>query len=187
MDPIASPTSQTNTLPTPSAKKPSEEIHTPLHHADPKMKSYPTHQASEKPTQSYDAETPSHPTDPEPGLALTSPTPTSESPFPEGGPRAWLVVLSAFLMLFPSFGLQVSIGTLQDHWSQHQLSSMSSRDIGWIPSLFVYLSLALGIWVGPLFDRVQDVLADAALLWGSRWILVCGADDDEFGGCGALV
>ncbi|EUC49235.1 hypothetical protein COCMIDRAFT_85123 [Bipolaris oryzae ATCC 44560] len=128
------------------------------------MKSHPTHQDTEKPSQSYDAELPSHPTDPEPGLPLTSPNTNSEPPFPEGGLRAWLVVLSAFLMLFPSFGLQVSIGTLQDHWSQHQLSSMSSRDIGWIPSVFVYLSLALGIWVGPLFDR-----------YGPRWIALGGS------------
>lgn len=82
-----------------------------------------------------------------------------EDTFPEGGLRAWLVVASAWLILFPSFGFMVSIGTLQDYWSQHQLAQYSARDIGWIPSVFVYLSLGLGIWVGPLFDR-----------YGPRWI-----------------
>jgi MFS family permease len=87
-----------------------------------------------------------------------------EDCFPEGGLRAWLVVAAAWLMLFPSFGLMVSIGTLQDYWSQHQLSHMTARDVGWIPSVFVYLSLALGIWVGPLFDR-----------YGPRWIALTGS------------
>ncbi|KAH4230341.1 hypothetical protein HBI06_087610 [Parastagonospora nodorum] len=92
------------------------------------------------------------------------PTVDAEDDFPEGGLRAWLVVASAWLMLFPSFGLMVSIGTLQDYWAQYQLSHMTARDIGWIPSVFVYLSLALGIWVGPLFDR-----------YGPRWIIFAGS------------
>ena len=54
----------------------------------------------------------------------------------------------------------VSIGTLQDYWQFHQLSNYSSQNIGWIPSVFVYLSLSLGICFGPLFDR-----------YGPRWIL----------------
>jgi MFS family permease len=87
-----------------------------------------------------------------------------EDDFPEGGTRAWLVVLGACFCLFPSFGFQVSIGTLQDYLGSHQLSSYTSRDVGWIPSVFVYLSLGLGIWVGPLFDR-----------YGPRWIAMVGS------------
>ncbi|KAK8091889.1 MFS general substrate transporter [Apiospora hydei] len=85
-------------------------------------------------------------------------------PFPEGGLRAWLVVLSAFAMSFASFGFMVSIGTLQSHWHAHQLAHLTSRDVGWIPSVFTYLSLALGLWVGPLFDR-----------YGPRWIALGGS------------
>ena len=77
--------------------------------------------------------------------------------------RAWLVVVSAFLLLFPSFGFMVSIGTLQDYWAQHQLADLTASTIGWIPSVFVYLALALGLFVGPLFDR-----------YGPRWIALCG-------------
>ncbi|KAH7139533.1 major facilitator superfamily domain-containing protein [Dendryphion nanum] len=87
-----------------------------------------------------------------------------EDDFPEGGLRAWLVVLSAWLLLLPSFGFHVSIGILQDYWAQHQLSHMTARDVGWIPSVFAYLSLALGIWIGPLFDR-----------YGPRWIALVGS------------
>jgi MFS family permease len=73
--------------------------------------------------------------------------------FPEGGLQAWLCVLGSFLLLLPSFGLMVSVGTLQDYWHEHQLKAYTPRDIGWIPSVYVYLALGLSIWVGPLFDR----------------------------------
>ena len=79
--------------------------------------------------------------------------PSTIATFPEGGLRAYLVVLSATFLLLPSFGLMVSIGTLQSYWSTHQLSTYTSRDVGWIPSVFVYLSFSLGLYVGPLFDR----------------------------------
>jgi len=87
-----------------------------------------------------------------------------EDDFPEGGLTAWLVVLSAFLTLFPSFGFMVSIGTLQAYWHTHQLSGYTPRDVGWIPSVFVYLALAGGIFVGPLFDR-----------YGPKWIAAGGS------------
>jgi MFS family permease len=73
--------------------------------------------------------------------------------FPEGGLQAWLCVLGSFFLLLASFGFMVSLGTLQDYWREHQLKAYTARDIGWIPSVFVYLGLGGGIWVGPLFDR----------------------------------
>ncbi len=94
---------------------------------------------------------------PSENAAVTVNTSQGENPvpdsFPEGGLQAWLCVLGSFFLLLPSFGLMVSIGTLQDYWREHQLIAYTSRDIGWIPSVYVYLALALGIWVGPLFDR----------------------------------
>ncbi|KAF2445210.1 MFS general substrate transporter [Karstenula rhodostoma CBS 690.94] len=88
----------------------------------------------------------------------------SEDVFPDGGLRAWLVVAGATLMLLPSFGFSVAIGTLQDYWHQNQLSEFAARDIGWIPSVFVYLMLGLGLLVGPFFDR-----------YGPRWIALVGS------------
>lgn len=87
-----------------------------------------------------------------------------EDDFPEGGKRAWLVVLGGMLCLYPSFGFMVSIGPIQDYLHLNQLSSYSARDVGWIPSVFVYLALGLGIWIGPLFDR-----------YGPRWIALIGS------------
>ena len=68
--------------------------------------------------------------------------------FPEGGLKAWSVVAGAFFMVLPSFGLMNSVGTFEDYWQDNQLSSYTTRDIGWIPSVFVYLGLALGIQIG---------------------------------------
>ena len=87
-----------------------------------------------------------------------------ESNFPEGGWKAWSVVFAAFITLFPSFGFMVSVGVLQDYWHQNQLSHMSARDVGWIPSVFVYLCLAGGLGVGPLFD-----------MYGPRWLMGLGS------------
>lgn len=84
--------------------------------------------------------------------------------FPEGGRQAWLVVVSAMLCIFPSFGFMVSIGTLQEYWETHQLAAYTARDVGWIAGVFVYLSLALGIFVGPLFDS-----------YGHKWIMTIGS------------
>lgn len=108
--------------------------------------------------------------------------------FPEGGLRAWLVVFASWLLLFPAFGFMVSIGTLQDYWIQHQLSQYTVRDVGWIPSIFVYLGLGMGIFTGALFDKYGPhtiswfgsaafclmvfLLAECSKYW--HFILCCG-------------
>lgn len=99
-------------------------------------------------------------------IDIEDPVPARQSndDFPEGGLQAWLVLTGACLALYPSFGFMVSIGTVQEYLQVHQLSDYTARDIGWIPSVFVYLALGLGIWVGPLFDR-----------YGPRWIALLGS------------
>ena len=89
---------------------------------------------------------------------------TPDDAFPEGGLEAWLVLTGAVLALYTSFGFMVSIGTVQEYLQTHQLANYTSRDVGWIPSVFVYLAMGLGIWVGPLFDR-----------YGPRWIALFGS------------
>ncbi|KAL4866253.1 hypothetical protein BDV12DRAFT_173134 [Aspergillus spectabilis] len=72
--------------------------------------------------------------------------------FPDGGVRSWLVVLGSFLLLMASYGLMNSVGVLQTYLESHQLQGYSSRDVGWISGIFVFTSLGLGVFVGPLFD-----------------------------------
>jgi MFS family permease len=169
MDPIANPTVQTQDMSSANDGAEPEEIWNDLRRTVSKMTGrasetkHSVHQEMEVRSQGRTRSHRTYPVDAldeEPGIPIVD----AEDDFPEGGLRAWLVVASACLMLFPSFGFMVSIGTLQDYWGQHQLVHMSARDIGWIPSVFVYLSLALGIWVGPLFDR-----------YGPRWIALTGS------------
>ncbi|KAL4747263.1 hypothetical protein BDW72DRAFT_17722 [Aspergillus terricola var. indicus] len=84
--------------------------------------------------------------------------------FPEGGPQAWTCLLGSCLLMFPSFGFQTAIGSVQDYISTNQLAGYSVRDVGWITAILVFLTLFLGVQVGPLFDR-----------YGPGTMLICGS------------
>jgi MFS family permease len=45
-----------------------------------------------------------------------------------------------------------SVGTIQAYLSLNQLSEYSDRDIGWIPGMYTFLALFLGLQTGPLVD-----------------------------------
>ncbi|KAK9239615.1 putative transporter MCH4 [Lipomyces kononenkoae] len=83
--------------------------------------------------------------------------------YPEGGKEAWRCLFGSFLLMIPSFGFQTAIGAIQDYISTHQLSNYTVRDVGWIAAVLVFLTLFLGVQVGPLFDR-----------YGPRYLLLCG-------------
>lgn len=95
--------------------------------------------------------------------AQLSPLP-QEQTFPEGGLQAWLVVAGSFCVIAGSFGFQSSIGLFQSYWLTHQLSSYSSSEVGWISAVNIFLTLFLGVQIGPMFDR-----------WGPRWLLLSGS------------
>lgn len=105
-----------------------------------------------------------HDTQGQPSDAAASDHEEETFPGDRGELPAYIVLTGSFLTLFPSFGLMVSIGTIQEYWQFHQLSGYSSRDIGWISGVFVYLALALGICFGPVFDR-----------YGPRLIMLVGS------------
>jgi MFS family permease len=84
--------------------------------------------------------------------------------FPEGGARAWLVIVGSFCTIWGTFGLISSVGLFQSYWQANQLSSYSGRDIGWIAAVNVFLNLFLGVQIGPLFDR-----------YGPRWLIFSGS------------
>ncbi|CAG7924988.1 unnamed protein product [Penicillium olsonii] len=83
--------------------------------------------------------------------------------FPEGGREAWICLAGSVLMMFPSFGFQTAVGSVQDYISTHQLAAYGDRDVGWITAVLVFLTLFLGVQFGPMFDR-----------YGPRILLVCG-------------
>ena len=94
--------------------------------------------------------------------------------YPEGGFRAWLVVYGAFSGMTASFGLMNSIGTFQAYLSDHQLAEQEVATLGWVFSLYTFLSFFLGIQIGPLFDakgpRVLVFLGSLCLIGGTLGI-----------------
>ncbi|KAI4165900.1 MAG: hypothetical protein LQ342_000331 [Letrouitia transgressa] len=87
----------------------------------------------------------------------------SEVTYPEGGLRAWLVVLGSFCGMLASFGLVNSIGSFQTYVSTHQLSHLPPGTVGWIFSIYVFLAFGCGVQIGPIFDAK-----------GPRWLVILG-------------
>ncbi|KAI4216488.1 MAG: hypothetical protein LQ351_000977 [Letrouitia transgressa] len=87
----------------------------------------------------------------------------AEVTYPEGGLRAWLVVLGSFCGMLASFGLMNSIGSFQTYISTHQLSHLSPGTVGWIFSIYVFLAFGCGLQIGPIFDAK-----------GPRWLVISG-------------
>lgn len=83
--------------------------------------------------------------------------------FPEGGLRAWLVVLGSFSGMTASFGILNSAGTFQAYLSTHQLVHESPSAVGWIFSLGAFLTFFCGVQIGPVFDA-----------YGPRWLVFAG-------------
>ncbi|KAK6456040.1 monocarboxylate transporter [Scheffersomyces xylosifermentans] len=83
--------------------------------------------------------------------------------YPEGGWRAYGVVLGSFLGLTVNFGTLNAIGAIQTYIGTHQLAHVSTSTVSWIFSIYLALSFAVGILAGPLFD-----------MHGPFVLLVCG-------------
>lgn len=84
--------------------------------------------------------------------------------YPEGGLRAWLVVFGCWCGIFASLGIANSLGTYQAYISTNQLASYDPGIIGWIFSVYSFLTFACGVYIGPLFD-----------VYGPRWLLLPGS------------
>lgn len=97
--------------------------------------------------------------------------------YPEGGLRAWSVVLGSFCGNLAVFGVMNTIGVFQAYLSSHQLRSYEEGAIGWIFSLYVFLSFFCGVQIGPLFDAYGPrylVLAGSVLIVATGMLLgVC--------------
>ena len=83
--------------------------------------------------------------------------------FPEGSLRAWLVVLGSFSGMTASFGVLNSAGTFQVYLSMNQLADESPSAVGWIFSLYAFLTFFCGVQIGPIFDA-----------YGPRWLVFAG-------------
>ncbi|KAI5363505.1 putative major facilitator superfamily, MFS transporter superfamily [Septoria linicola] len=105
--------------------------------------------------------------------------------YPEGGLRAWLVVAGAFSGMFACFGYMNTVGTYQAYLATNQLADYSESTIGWIFSVYIFLTFGAGVQIGPVFDKygpwrdifnverhvarsMYRVLALHARFWGAR-------------------
>lgn len=95
---------------------------------------------------------------------LVSPTLDKDDvTYPEGGLKAWLVVLGSFSGMTAGFGYMNLIATYQAYISHNQLSEFSDSAVGWIFSVYACFSFGAGIFVGPVFDA-----------YGPRWLVFAG-------------
>ncbi|KAK1240371.1 hypothetical protein MKX07_004399 [Trichoderma sp. CBMAI-0711] len=90
--------------------------------------------------------------------------PGDSQSFPDGGLRAWFVVLGAFFGLFVSFGWTNCVGVFQEYYETHQLASFSPSTVSWIPAVSMFTIFLAGPFVGQLFDH-----------YGPRTLLLLGS------------
>ena len=73
--------------------------------------------------------------------------------FPDGGAKAWLVILGGWCCLFVSFGWITSIGVFQDHYQKNQLKDYSPSTVAWIPALQACMMFLGAPFYGKIFDN----------------------------------
>jgi MFS family permease len=83
-----------------------------------------------------------------------------------GGPKAWLSVLAAFILFFVAWGPATGYGAYQDYYQRDLLASYSSSIIAWIGTVNATLLVATGVLAGPLFDQgyVRHLMVLGAIL-----------------------
>ncbi|KAJ5156635.1 oxalate/formate antiporter [Penicillium capsulatum] len=79
-------------------------------------------------------------------------SPLPETDYPEGGWKAWSVVVGAWCAMIPSMGLLNSLGILHAWTSTHQLSDYSESSVGWIFGAYGFFLYFAGAQAGPIFD-----------------------------------
>ena len=82
----------------------------------------------------------------------TEPHEPDSATHPEGGWRAWGVVLGSWLATFSSMGLMNSIGSFQAYLSRNQLSNYEADKVAWIFGVYSGVTFLAGVQVGPIFD-----------------------------------
>ncbi|KAK9895934.1 MFS general substrate transporter [Cystobasidium minutum MCA 4210] len=75
-----------------------------------------------------------------------------EFDYPDGGLRAWLVVVGGFLGSIVTWGYITSFGVYQAYYQTHQLANESASSIAWIGSLQLFFILMGSLFAGYLFD-----------------------------------
>lgn len=83
---------------------------------------------------------------------------TERHNFPEGGLKAYLTVVGAFMTLACTFGQLSAFGTFQAWYASHQLQHLPASTISWIGSLQFWVFFFSGATIGRLFDAYGPTL-----------------------------
>lgn len=86
--------------------------------------------------------------------------------FPDGGWRAWIVVLGSAIGLMTVFGVMQTISSIQVYIQKNMLKDVKISSTSWIFSVYMFCNLSVGIIAGPLFDLygIKRVLIPGILL-----------------------
>ncbi|VEU19815.1 DEKNAAC100834 [Brettanomyces naardenensis] len=89
-----------------------------------------------------------------------------EDKFPDGGIRAWTVVLGSAVGLMTVFGVMQTISSIQVYIQNNMLKDVKVSATSWIFSIYMFSNLSMGIVAGPLFDiyGVRKVLLPGMIL-----------------------
>ncbi|VTT69321.1 unnamed protein product [Fusarium fujikuroi] len=96
---------------------------------------------------------------------VEKPNPEQPKPgteFPDGGVKAWSVVLGSFCGLF--------VGVFQAYYEANQLKDLSPSTVSWIPALSMFMMFITAPLVGRAFD-----------MFGPRYLLLAGTLLHVFG------
>ncbi|KAL3455203.1 major facilitator superfamily domain-containing protein [Aspergillus heterothallicus] len=99
---------------------------------------------------------------PPPNDALASSTPTDaeslsskgETTYPESGRSAWLVVFGSWCGLTASLGIYNASGVFEAVISKVILPDTAPSTIGWIFSIYAFVTWLCGVQIGPTFDAM---------------------------------
>ncbi|KAF5608294.1 major facilitator superfamily transporter [Fusarium subglutinans] len=96
--------------------------------------------------------------------------PKPDNGFPDGGLKAWTVVIGAFCGLFVSFGWTNCVGVFQAYYEANQLQDLSPSTVSWIPALSMFMMFITAPFIGRGFD-----------IFGPRYLLLTGTLLHVFG------
>ncbi|KAG9119730.1 hypothetical protein FRC07_005101, partial [Ceratobasidium sp. 392] len=92
----------------------------------------------------------------------------ADDDFPDGGLRAWLVVLGGVCVTFGTFGFVNTWGVFQAYYQETVLSDVAPSTIAWIGSIQYALVFLPGLITGRLFDlghyRIPQISATVLLI-----------------------
>ncbi|EGD96775.1 MFS monocarboxylate transporter [Trichophyton tonsurans CBS 112818] len=94
--------------------------------------------------------------------------------YPEGGFKAWMVVVGSCFGTAVTLGMMNTVGTIQAYVREHQLKEYDEGTTGWIFSTFIFLGFFGGVQVGPVFDAHGPrmlILAGSICLGASMLLL----------------